>query len=237
MIIAANLKTNHTRASVKEYLDTTESYIAAHHITSRAVVFPPASALTPSRRNITVGAQNAWAVTNGSFTGEIGSDQLDEFNIKTILIGHSERRHIVGEGLELVRRKFDYFAGLCYEIFLCVGEPLEIKEAGFDAVLTYIHKQLDGIDISYEKLVLAYEPVWAIGTGKTATSNDISVVHQAIKQLGDRPLLYGGSVKVENAGDILSISGVDGVLVGTTSWQAGKYCELLAESNNITKAN
>ncbi|GHS85101.1 triosephosphate isomerase [Campylobacterota bacterium] len=237
MIIAANLKTNHTRASVKEYLDTAESYISAHHITSRAVVFPPATALTASRGNVTVGAQNAWAAANGSFTGEIGSDQLDEFGIKTILIGHSERRHIVGEGLELVRRKFDYFAGLNYEIFFCVGEPPEIKEAGFDAVLTYINKQFDGIDLTYDKLVLAYEPVWAIGTGKTASGEDISVVHQAIKQISGKPLLYGGSVKVENAGDILSIKGVDGVLVGTTSWQVSKFNDLLAASHNITKAN
>jgi triosephosphate isomerase len=227
MIIAANLKTNHTRASVKSYLDAVNDFVLQNEIDDRAVVFPPATALCASRSAVTVGAQNAWAVENGSFTGEIGAEQLSEFAIKTLLIGHSERRHILGEGLDTVKRKFDFFAELDYEIFFCVGEPLEIKEAGLDAVLTYIERQLDGIDLSYSRLVLAYEPVWAIGTGKTAKSDDILAVHSAIKGFCDKPLLYGGSVKAENAGEILSLDVVDGALVGTASWISDRFCELL----------
>ncbi|MDR0746608.1 MAG: triose-phosphate isomerase [Helicobacteraceae bacterium] len=236
MIIAANLKTNHTRRSTAEYLDKVERYIETNEIIDRAVVFPPSSALTPSRRTITVGAQNAYHASNGSFTGEIGADQLDEFGIKTILIGHSERRHIIGEGLDVVKRKFDFFANIGYEIFFCVGEPLEIKEAGFDAVMTYINKQIADINLTYENLVLAYEPVWAIGTGKTATSGDILEVHKAIKNIAPKLLLYGGSVKPENTAEILSLEGVDGVLVGTASWHSENYCRLLEESKKVSRS-
>lgn len=235
MIIAANLKTNHTRASVQAYLDQVEGFMAQENIADRAVVFPPATALCASRKNITVGAQNAWPVDNGSFTGEIGCDQLGEFGTKTVLIGHSERRHVIGEGVELIKRKFDFFADRGFEIFFCIGEPLEIKEAGFDAMMNYIQRQIAGIDLGYENLVLAYEPVWAIGTGKTATSEDILSVHAEIKSLSDKPLLYGGSVKVENTAEILGLSGVDGVLVGTTSWESKRFCDMLSASKNSHK--
>ncbi|MGE4295631.1 MAG: triose-phosphate isomerase [Campylobacterales bacterium] len=235
MIIAANLKTNHTRVGVQSYLDAVEGFMAQEKVVDRAVVFPPATALCASRKNITVGAQNAWPVENGSFTGEIGCDQLDEFGTKTLLIGHSERRHVIGEGLELVKRKFDFFADKGYEIFFCIGEPLEIKEAGFEAVMNYIQRQIAGIDLSYGKLVLAYEPVWAIGTGKTATTEDILTVHGEIKTLCDKPLLYGGSVKVENTAEILNLAGVDGVLVGTTSWESKRFCDMLSASKNSHK--
>jgi triosephosphate isomerase len=235
VIVAANLKANHTRSSVKSYLDAVSSFIGENDIKTRAVVFPPATALCPSRGNITVGAQNAWAAENGSFTGEIGSEQLDEFGIRTLLVGHSERRHIMGEGLDTTKRKFDFFAEQEYEIFFCVGEPIEIKEAGFDAVMTYIERQLDGVDLNYSRLILAYEPVWAIGTGKAATSGDILSVHSAIKGFCDKPLLYGGSVKIENAGEILSLEGVDGALVGTASWISDRFCALLNIADNIEK--
>ncbi|MDR2151596.1 MAG: triose-phosphate isomerase [Helicobacteraceae bacterium] len=235
MIIAANLKTNHTRAGVKNYLDATSDFIDKSGARDRVFVFPPATALCESRSAVVVGAQNAYPAESGSFTGEIGSQQLDEFGIRALLIGHSERRHILGEGLDLVKRKFDYFAGLDYEIFFCVGEPPEIKEAGFDAVMTYIERQLDGIDLSYDRLILAYEPVWAIGTGKTAASEDILAVHGAIRRVCDKPLLYGGSVKTENAGEILSLENVDGALVGTTSWVSERFCALLEIANKLKK--
>lgn len=229
-IIAANLKTNHTRKSVADYLKEIELHVTKEQIKDRCVVFPPATALTESTKNITVGTQNAYPVESGSFTGEIGCEQLNEFGTKTVLIGHSERRHILGEGLDLVKKKFDFFSNKGYEIFFCIGEPLEIKEAGFEAVMNYISHQIAGIDMEYKKLVVAYEPVWAIGTGKTASSEDIVEVHAAIRELTTKPILYGGSVKVENTKEILSLPNVDGVLVGTTSWKSENYCKMLNES-------
>lgn len=232
MIIAANLKTNHTRKSVQVYLDEISEFITKEKITDRAVVFPPATALCESRAHVTVGTQNAWIAENGSFTGEIGTDQLDEFGIQTVLIGHSERRHVIGESLDLVKKKFDFFASRNYEIFFCIGEPLEIKEAGFDAIMSYIEKQVAGIDLEYDKLVVAYEPVWAIGTGKTASVEDIESIHKEIRKLTSKPILYGGSVKVENTAEILNIPNVDGVLVGTTSWTSERYNQMLTASKN-----
>lgn len=232
-IIAANLKTNHTRSSVGRYINEIAEYIANEKIQDRCVVFPPATALGDSTIDITIGAQNAYPVANGSFTGEIGCEQLEEFGTTTILIGHSERRHILGEGLDLIKKKFDFFSKKGYEIFFCIGEPLEVKESGFEAVMNYINHQIAGIDLEYEKLVIAYEPVWAIGTGKSASVDDIREIHAAIRELSSKPILYGGSVKVENVQEILSIPNVDGVLVGTTSWKSENYCALLNESKQL----
>lgn len=211
-IIASNFKTNHTRASTKVFIES----IGA--VGDGVYVFPPATALDKFDSDVIIGAQNAYPAKNGSFTGEIGLEQLSEFGIKTILIGHSERRHVLGEMQELIPAKFSFFAEHDFTIFYCIGEPLEIREAGIDAVLEYCYSQLEGIDLGYKKLVVAYEPVWAIGTGKVATKEQINSTHNALKKIIQKPLLYGGSVKPSNIDEILSIKNVDGVLVGTASW-------------------
>jgi len=166
---------------------------------------------------VTIGTQNAYPTCSGAFTGEIGTQQLDEFGIKTILIGHSERRHVLGEKQEEIVVKFNYFKELGYKIVYCVGEPLEIRKAGDDTMMKYISAQYEGIDTEYENLVIAYEPVWAIGTGLTPTLNDVKFLHAQLKQKSKAPLLYGGSVKVKNAKEIMSLENVDGVLVGGAS--------------------
>ncbi|MGP1561399.1 MAG: triose-phosphate isomerase [Helicobacteraceae bacterium] len=226
MILAANFKTNHTRASTRDYFARLDAFSASRG-QDLFYIFPPSSALDNFSGRVRVGAQNAWGAQNGSFTGELGLEQLGEFGIKTILIGHSERRHIMNEGLDLVRKKFDFFKAAGFEIFFCIGEPLEVKERGNDAVMQYIRAQLDGIDLSYEKLVLAYEPVWAIGTGKSATQEDITQIHAAIKALAPKPLLYGGSVNAKNFKEIVSTPNVDGVLVGTASWNIDNFIAML----------
>lgn len=223
MILAANFKTNHTRASTQEYLNTLNDFALTR--SERFFIFPPASALTRSTPKITVGAQNAYATNNGSFTGELGLEQLAEFGINTVLIGHSERRHILKESLELIEQKFNFYKSQNFTIFFCIGETLEIKEKG--AVLDYIKTQLKGIDLSYKNLVLAYEPVWAIGTGKSASSTDIAEIHAQIKQLSKAPLLYGGSVKADNFKEIANIANVDGVLVGTSSWDVSDFIKMI----------
>jgi triosephosphate isomerase len=235
MILAANLKTNHTRRSFQEYLQAVTIFIQEETIGAEALVFPPATALRSSTASVTVGAQNAYPIEKGSCTGEIGTEQLEEFGIQTILIGHSERRHQLGESLDLVRQKFDFFAGKGYRIVFCIGEPLAVKEQGIEAIMAYIKTQLEGIDLGYENLVLAYEPVWAIGTGKSASSEDIARIHAAIKALCDKPLLYGGSAKLDNCASILSLKGVDGLLVGTASWESKGFCDMLQTTKTIDK--
>ncbi|WP_298752302.1 triose-phosphate isomerase [uncultured Arcobacter sp.] len=228
MIIASNFKTNHTRASSKEYISFVNEYLNGDKDVE-VIVFPTATSLDnyETNSNLTIGAQNAYGVNSGSFTGEIGTQQLDEFAIKTILIGHSERRHVLGESQEEIAKKYAFYKELGYKIVYCIGEPLEVKEQGLEKTLEYIYEQFVGIDTNYENLILAYEPVWAIGTGVTATNEDIKSVHSVIKSKIDKPLLYGGSVKVENVAQICSLDGVDGALIGTASWIKEDFVQIL----------
>ncbi|MBT4178693.1 MAG: triosephosphate isomerase, partial [Campylobacteraceae bacterium] len=162
-IIAANFKTNHTRKSTNVFVNNINTFLEDENISNDVYIFPPATALDnfDIKSNLIVGAQNAYCVKNGSFTGEIGTEQLEEFDIKTILIGHSERRHVLGESQKEIALKYNYYKALGYRIVYCVGEPLEVKQSGLTETLGYIWEQFDGIDLDYDNLVLAYEPVWA----------------------------------------------------------------------------
>lgn len=228
-IIASNFKTNHTRKSTKEFINEVNSFIENENIKNDIFIFPTATSLDSftTNENLTIGAQNAYGVHSGSYTGEIGSAQLDEFNIKTVLIGHSERRHILGESQEDCVAKFNYYKDLGYNIIYCIGEKLEVKEQGVEQTLAYCFEQLEGIDIEYENLIIAYEPVWAIGTGVVATIEDITTVHDLLKQKIEKPILYGGSVKPANIGEILDINNVDGTLIGTSSWDVEAFKEMI----------
>ena len=124
--------------------------------------------------------------------------------------------------------KFAFFQEQGFEIIYCIGEPLEIREKGFEAVMKYLLAQFDGIDINYDKVIVAYEPIWAIGTGRSATVEEISSTHRALKKaINEKPLLYGGSAKPANIKEITSIAGVDGVLVGSASLDAGSFSEMV----------
>jgi len=228
MIFAANFKTNHTRKSTELYLNDLNIKLRAKKAEDSVYIFPPATALDSYEGDFTLGTQNAYPTHKGAYTGEIGVEQLDEFAIQTILIGHSERREHLGESQEKVAEKFTFFKAQDFEIIYCIGEPLEIREKGFEAVMQYLLAQFDGIDLSHEKLIVAYEPIWAIGTGRSATVEEISTTHRALKKaIGDTPLLYGGSAKPENINEITSIAGVDGVLVGSASLDAEKFSQMI----------
>jgi triosephosphate isomerase len=192
------------------------------------IVFAPATALKQYKKvkHITLGAQNAYPVENGAYTGEIGLDQLNEFDIKTILIGHSERRHILGETQEEIARKFAFFQAHGFRIVYCIGEPLEIRQEGEEALEDYIDAQLVGIDLAYENLVVAYEPVWAIGTGVVATPQEIASMFHYLAAKIDKPLLYGGSVKLNNIQSVLETEHCEGVLVGSASLDVDDFCKM-----------
>jgi len=228
MIYAANFKTNHTRQSTKNYIVELNEKLRAKNPEDKVYIFPPSTALDNYEGNFTVGTQNAYATQNGAYTGEIGLEQLDEFDIKTILIGHSERREYMAETQEKVAQKFAFFQEQGFEIIYCIGEPLEIREKGFEAVMQYLLAQFEGIDINYKNSIVAYEPIWAIGTGRSATVEEISTTHRALKKvINEKPLLYGGSAKPANIKEITSIAGVDGVLVGSASLDAGSFSEMV----------
>jgi len=228
MIFAANFKTNHTRKSTEFYIKELNEKLGAKNPEDRVYIFPPATALDTYEGDFRMGAQNAYPTANGAYTGEIGLEQLDEFDIKTMLIGHSERREHMGESQEKVAQKFSFFQEQGFEIIYCIGEPLHIREKGFESVIQYLLAQFEGIDISYSNLIVAYEPIWAIGTGRSATVEEISTTHRALKKaIDDKPLLYGGSANPANIKEIINIAGVDGVLVGSASLDAGSFFEMI----------
>ncbi len=231
MIVASNFKTNHNRESTKKFVD----FINNQNYFSEVRIYPPFTALnhfelTP---NIKVGVQNFYPVQNGSFTGEIGFEQLEEFEVDSVLVGHSERRHVLGESQESISAKYNFAKDKDCEIVYCVGEPKEIREQGIEAVMSYIWNQFVGIDIDYEELIVAYEPVWAIGTGLSASLEDIKEVLDNLRAKIKAPLLYGGSVKVETTQDILSIENCDGILVGTASWNVDNFSKMIEIADNL----
>ena len=149
---------------------------------------------------------------------------LDEFGVKSMLIGHSERREL-GESEELLRAKFDFAAKAGWQIVYCIGENLSVNEAG--RTKKFLAGQLKNIDLGYERLLIAYEPIWAIGTGRSASAEQIEEILNFIREQTSAPLLYGGSVNIANIGGIAGIKNCDGVLVGTASWDASKFLELI----------
>ena len=237
MIIASNFKTNYTRGSTKAFVQAIQTFVSTTNSEQQVRIFAPFTALDrfDEVKSLKVGAQNFYPVQNGSFTGEIGFEQLEEFGIETVLIGHSERRHILKESQNLSAQKYDFAKARESEIIYCIGEPAEIRVQGIEAVMSYLWEQFEGIDINYDKLIIAYEPVWAIGTGLTASLEDIEEVLTRLREKLCAPLLYGGSVKVENIEAILHVNACDGVLVGTASWNESAFCEMIRIADNVKK--
>ncbi len=235
MIIASNFKTNHTRKSTREFVSKVADF--AKNLSVDVRIYPPSSALDcfDLSKNIKIGAQNFYPAQYGSFTGEIGFEQLEEFKIDSLLVGHSERRSILGESNELIKEKFDFAKAKNVEIIFCIGEPQTVWAGGSLAVLDYLWNQLEGIDLKYEKLIIAYEPVWAIGTGRSAPLEEIENTLSFLKEDIDRPLLYGGSVKAENIAEILRLKSCDGVLVGSASWNVENFIEMIKIANEELK--
>lgn len=190
--------------------------------------------------NIALGAQNVSQFESGAYTGEISPSMLKDVGCEFVIVGHSERRAMYGESSEIVAAKFlaAQVAGLIP--ILCVGETLEQREAGTTEAI--IDGQMDavldatGID-AFDSAVIAYEPVWAIGTGKTASPEQAQAVHQHIRQRlashdarrADRvQILYGGSMKGDNAPGLLSMADIDGGLIGGASLKANDFLAIAA---------
>ncbi len=229
-----------TRAFFGEFLRTHESD------GSRSVLFFPAAISLPaaveaigSRSEIAIGVQNIHWEKEGAFTGEISAGMAREAGASFALVGHSERRHIFGESDDDVRRKVAAALGAGLGVIACVGETLEERRAGRleEVVLRQLEAALDGVPGgAHPPLAIAYEPVWAIGTGETATPEDAASAHAVLRRcLSVRlegaqgvPILYGGSVKPANAAELLSAPGVDGVLVGGASLDPAGFAEIAA---------
>ena len=187
--------------------------------------------------NIQVGVQNMHYEDKGAYTGEISAPMLKSVNCKYVIVGHSERRQYFNETDETVNKKIK--KALEYELtpIVCVGETLEEKEAGktIEIITSQIEKGLVDLTASdLDKIVIAYEPIWAIGTGKTATSEDaqnaIQAIREKIKSLfntDDVSILYGGSVKGSNAKELFEMKDIDGGLVGGASLEVKSFAEIV----------
>ena len=189
---------------------------------------------------IALGAQDVCAEDNGAFTGEVSGTMLRDFNCRYVIVGHSERRALYGEGDALVARKFMAAQKAGLTPILCVGETLAEREAGatHGVVGRQLKAVLDSAGIgAFGKAVVAYEPVWAIGTGRTAKSDQAQEVHALIRGLlaaedakiaSTVRILYGGSVKAANAAELFRMSDIDGGLVGGASLDAVEFLAICA---------
>ncbi|MCL2184652.1 MAG: triose-phosphate isomerase [Treponema sp.] len=186
--------------------------------------------------NIRLGAQNCASEENGAHTGEVSVLQLKDLGVQTIIIGHSERRHIYKEDDALINKKVKLALKHGFEVILCIGELLEEREAGKveEVCERQTVKGLDGISAAeLGNVVIAYEPVWAIGTGKTATPQDAEAVHAFVRKVISRLygedaaskiiIQYGGSVKADNAAQLMAKENIDGALVGGASLKTDTF--------------
>lgn len=225
MIYAANLKCNHTRASFTGYASELNDFLRTHKKDDEIIVFPPSVAFVPSELAFTQGAQNFYPHINGAFTGEIGKEHLDEFGINCILIGHSERRILLNENEKLIKAKFDFAKANAYTIIFCIGENSKVKKEG--KTKEFLRAQLDEIDLDYDKLIIAYEPIYSIGTGVSADLNDIGEILAFLHAQSRAKLLYGGSVNENNIKEILALPHCNGVLVGSAALKACNFIKLI----------
>ena len=193
-----------------------------------AVLCPPFTSLPAAvESGQTIFAQNVHWAGEGAFTGEVSAPMLLELGVAGAIVGHSERRQYFGETDETVARRTVAGLEAGLRVIACVGESLEERESGqMDLVLRLQVEAIADAAGPHEQLLIAYEPVWAIGSGLTATPEQAREVHAFIKSLLDVPVLYGGSVKPENAEELLSQDGVDGALVGGASLDVESFTAL-----------
>ena len=245
-VIAGNWKMNKTLKKALEYIEELKKKVIGIDDVE-IVIFPAFTVLrelskAASKSNIFIGAQNVHWENSGAFTGEISAEMLREAGCKYVIIGHSERRQYFGETDESVNNKVKM--ALKYDLIpiVCVGETLEQREKELtgEVVKAQVEKAVDGIELDeIPKLIIAYEPVWAIGTGKTASSDDAQKVISYIRDVlrgvaNDRAdsirVLYGGSVKPDNIGDFTAEPDIDGALVGGASLMPGSFSEIIIRS-------
>ncbi len=239
--IAANWKMNKTVAEAAEFVDTLLPRIAATQ--SDVVICPPFTALAEvverSRGSaVRVAAQNMHEEGFGAFTGEVSAPMLVELDVEAVVLGHSERRQLFGETDEALSRKVPAALAAGLEPILCVGESETARDAGETEEVLERQLQADLANVEsleLERVVVAYEPIWAIGTGRTATPEQAQEVSAFIRDVlrmrgavvDNVRILYGGSVKPGNAAELMALPDVDGALVGGASLNPGDFAAIV----------
>ncbi len=242
--IAGNMKMNKTAAEVVEYAKSFAELVKDVDDVD-ILICPNFTTLNQASEvlkgtNVNLGAQNMYFEKSGAFTGETSAEMLLDVGTQFVILGHSERRHVFGETNELINKKVKKALEIGLGPILCIGELLEEREKGITEKVCeeHIRKGFDGISKEDAlKVTVAYEPVWAIGTGKTATPDDAEAVHKFCRNLlaeiydqdtADKiRIQYGGSVKPSNVTDLMSQENIDGALVGGACLDPSTFAQVV----------
>jgi len=243
LFIAGNWKMHKTNGEAVALARSLVSALAGMNL--KVMIAPAFTALSSvaevlKSTSILLGAQNMGPQEMGAHTGEVSVLMLKEVGVSVVILGHSERRHLYGEADELINRKVRLALKHGLEAILCVGETLEQRESGVTKriVEEQLKRGLSGVAAEeMKRLVIAYEPVWAIGSGKTATPRDADEVHAFIRKIvselyspscaQELIIQYGGSVKAENAAELMRMNNIDGLLVGGASLSADSFSRIV----------
>ena len=245
-IVAGNWKMNLDKSSsdnlVKEILDSTKE-----NKSTQIVLSPPFIYLQQivkdcqSRADVLIAAQNCNANDNGAFTGEVSANMLESIGVDYVILGHSERRQLFGESNEILNLKISQALSNNLNVIFCCGEDINQRENNqhFKIIEDQLNSTIFKLSVDdFSKIVIAYEPIWAIGTGKTATSNQAQEIHNHIRLLiknnydqelsNNTSILYGGSCKPTNAKAIFSENDIDGGLIGGASLQSADFTSIIS---------
>ena len=236
-IVAGNWKMNKTPSRGREFILDIENMVS--DIKNTEVIFFPAFPGLfdlPLSYPFYLGAQNCHWEDSGAYTGEVSIEMLKECNVEYIIVGHSERRQLFNENDFMINKKIKAILSADLKPILCIGETIEDRSSGLteNFLENQLEKGLDGVE-SINGCIIAYEPIWAIGTGETADKDQIYKAHNFIKSVlkklfpesNNCHILYGGSVNTENAKDLIQIIGVDGFLIGGASLDRNSFASII----------
>ena len=242
--ICGNWKMNKTSSEARDFAEKINEF---NFEKSDVLLAPSFVSLESFRKNlnkkIEVSAQNLSQFDDGAYTGEVSTSMLKDIGVENVIIGHSERREKFFESNEIVNAKVKKALADDFHVILCLGEAIEVKEENkeVDFVKDEILKSLEGVE-NIENITIAYEPIWAIGTGKTCSAEDAEKMCREIRQIINKNygeisekirILYGGSVKPSNAREILSEDNIDGVLVGGASLDPEGFIEIIKAGESL----
>ena len=242
-IIAGNWKMNKTIDESISFINSVKETASDGH-RSKIIFCPPFTSLFSiskllNNSDLLLGAQNVHSQKKGAFTGEISVDMLKSALVQYVIIGHSERRKLFGESNKFIQEKvFSVINSGLIPIF-CIGEELDERSSGETELI--LKKQLESVFnsnniVDIKKIIIAYEPIWAIGTGDTATTNQVEEAHSFIRLILENifgnngqniPIIYGGSVDVDNAKSLINVNSVDGFLIGGASLDSKSFCKII----------
>ncbi|WOK92882.1 triosephosphate isomerase, chloroplastic-like [Canna indica] len=242
--VGGNWKCNGTKDSISKLVADLNDAKLENDVD--VVVAPPFVYIDQVKQSladrIEISAQNSWIGKGGAFTGEISAEQLTDIGCKWVILGHSERRHVIGEDDQFIGKKATYALSQNLKVIACIGEKLEERESGktFDVCFQQMKAFADSIS-NWADVVIAYEPVWAIGTGKVATPQQAQEVHVAVRDwlkknvspevASSTRIIYGGSVNGSNCAELAKQEDIDGFLVGGASLKGPEFATIV---NSVT---